>query len=62
MDVKDVVEWCTVGELEKRIELPHGTIRDTAGRVLRRNKKIGILPTEGEEIVSFVVYTSGRKK
>ena len=62
MDVKDVVEWCTVGEFEKRFDLPHGSVRDTAGRVLRRNKKIGILPKEGEEIVSFVVYTSGRKK
>ena len=38
LDVKDVVEWCTIGEFEKRFELPHGTIRDTAGRVLRRNK------------------------
>lgn len=60
-DITDVVEWCTIGEFEKRFDLPHGTIRDKDGRVFRRDKKIGILPKEGNEIASFVLYTSGKK-
>ena len=62
MKETDDVEWITVGEFENRYDLPHGIILDRNGRAYRRDKIIGIRPSEGNGLGAVEVVAYGRKK
>lgn len=40
---------CTVGEMEKKLGLPAGTIRNKDGRDTRSDKKIGTIRKEAKK-------------
>lgn len=54
----EIVEYCTIGELEERLGYPHGTFRGPGGKVFRRNKIIGITKIDEEGNFNFVIDCS----
>lgn len=54
----EIVEYCTIGELEERLGYPHGSFRGPRGKVFRRNKKIGITKIDENGNFNFVIDCS----
>ena len=54
----EIVEYCTIGELEERLGFPHGSFRGPGGKVFRKNKKIGITKIDENGNFNFVIDCS----